>query len=101
MCAQGLGVSQDSIGLQEQESAEGGSQVQCRVLGALKECVHWLQVLERLECGQAGLSASFALLLLSLDFWNVNRLGIFTARIFPSQSNRFQPRDSSHMCRSH
>lgn len=29
--------------------------------------------------------------------WNVGRLGIFTARIFPSQSNRFQlePGDSS------
>lgn len=33
--------------------------------------------------------------------WNVSRLGIFTARIFPSQSNRFQlePGDSSHMGR--
>lgn len=30
--------------------------------------------------------------------WNVGRLGIFTARIFPSHSNRFQlePGDSSH-----
>lgn len=35
--------------------------------------------------------------------WNVSRLGIVTARIFPSQGNRFQlePGDSSHMGRGY
>lgn len=36
-------------------------------------------------------------------FWNVGRLGIFTAKIFPSQSDRFQlePGDSSRLGRGY
>lgn len=56
---------------------------------------YWLQVSEEVGCGPAGIKASSFLLLPAC--WNVSRLGIFTARIFPSQSNRFQlePGDSS------
>lgn len=66
---------------------------------------YWLQVSEGVECGPAGFMASSSLLLLSLAacVLECHRLGIFTAKIFPSQSNRFhlEPGDSSWLGRGY
>lgn len=63
----------------------------------------WLQVSGGGGMWPSGLMASSSLLLLSLAAFllECHRLGIFTARIFPSQSNRLQlePRDSSWLGR--
>lgn len=63
----------------------------------------WLQVLLEWNMALRGSRLLFPSAFPGLPvYWNVGRLGIFTARIFPSQSDRFQlePGDSSCMGRA-